>query len=101
MHECRIFEGKNKLELLPLNPISMEAPFRQWGLEFIREIHPQYSTQHKWILIVIYYFTKWIEAVPTRQEMDDVIIQFLEENILSRFGCPIKIITDNAAYFRS
>eukprot|EP00253_Pinus_taeda_P029198 PITA_29198 len=47
------------------------------------------------------YFTKWIEAIPCRQANDSVIIQFLENNILSRFGCPNKIITDNAATFRS
>jgi len=30
-----------------------------------------------------------------------VIISFLENNILSRFGCPMKIITDNAQAFKS
>lgn len=30
-----------------------------------------------------------------------VIIQFLESNILSGFGCPSKIITDNVASFKS
>jgi len=47
------------------------------------------------------YFTKWIEAIPTRQATDLVIISFLENNILSRFGCPHKLITDNAAAFKS
>ena len=30
-----------------------------------------------------------------------VVINFLEENILSRFGCPRKIVTDNAQAFKS
>jgi transposase InsO family protein len=47
------------------------------------------------------YFTKWIEAVPSRQATYSIIIKFLENNILSRFGCPRKIITDNAATFQS
>eukprot|EP00253_Pinus_taeda_P023559 PITA_23559 len=47
------------------------------------------------------YFKKWIEAIPTRQATDAVIIQFLENNILSRFGCPNKLIIDNAAAFKS
>ena len=33
--------------------------------------------------------------------MDMLIIQFLESNILSCFGCPSKIITDNATAFKS
>jgi hypothetical protein len=81
---------------LPLKPISVETPFQQWGLDFIGEIHPPSSGQHKWILTTTDYFTKWIEVVPTRQATDVVIIKFLETNILSRFGCPRKIITDNA-----
>jgi transposase InsO family protein len=43
---------------------------------------------------------KWIEAVPSRQAIDSVIIKFLENNILSHFGCPRKIITDNATAFQ-
>jgi hypothetical protein len=96
-HKCQIFEGKRKLFPLPLKPISVEAPFQQWGLEFIGEIHPPSSGQHKWILTATDYFTKWIEVVPCRQATDSVIIKFLETNILSHFGCPRKIITDNAS----
>eukprot|EP00253_Pinus_taeda_P004841 PITA_04841 len=100
-HKCQIFEGKRKLLPLPLKPISTEKPFQQWGLDFIGEIHPSSSGQHKWILTATDYFTKWSEAIPCRQANDSTIIQFLESNILSRFGCPEKIITDNAAAFKS
>lgn len=100
-HECQLFEGKRKLMPMPLVPIYVEAPFQQWGLDFIGEIHPPSSGQHRWILTATDYFTKWIEAIPTRQANDSMIISFLENNILSRFGCPIKIITDNAQAFKS
>eukprot|EP00253_Pinus_taeda_P012549 PITA_12549 len=73
----------------------------QWGLDFIGEIHPTFSVQHKWILTATDYFTKWIEAIPMRQATDSVIISFLENNILSHFGCPNKLITNNAATFKS
>jgi len=99
-HECQIFDGKGKLQSLPLKPISVEAPLRQWGLDFIGEIHPQSLAQHKWILTTIDYFTKWIEAIPTRQATYDIVIRFLEENILSRFGCLTKIIKDNTTTFK-
>ena len=57
-HECQIFEGKRNLIPLPLNPISIEAPFQQWGLDFIGEINPASSSQHRWILTTTNYFTK-------------------------------------------
>ena len=100
-HKCQIFEGKKKLLPLPLKPISTEIPFQQWRLDFIGEIHPSSSTQHKWILTAIDYLTKWIEAIPSRQSIDFFIISFLENNIISRFGCPQKLITDNAATSKS
>eukprot|EP00253_Pinus_taeda_P013185 PITA_13185 len=66
-HKCQIFEGRQKLQPLPLKPFEVSAPFQQWGLHFIREIHPTSSDQHRWILTAIDYLTKWIEAIPTRQ----------------------------------
>eukprot|EP00253_Pinus_taeda_P011350 PITA_11350 len=100
-HKCQIFEGKRKLLPLPLKPVSVEIPFQQWGLDFVGEIHPSSSGPHKWILTTTDYFTKWIEAIPCRQANDSTIIQFLQNNILSRFGYPEKIITDNASAFKS
>jgi transposase InsO family protein len=51
-------------------------------------------------LTATYYFTKWIEAIPTRSASHKVIIGFLED-IMARFGCPNIIITDNTASFNS
>jgi hypothetical protein len=93
---CQLFAGKHKLPGMSLVPVKTEAPFQQWGLDFIRKINPHSSAQHKWILIAIDYFTKWVEAIPTRRATDLVVIDFLEDNILSRFDCPRKIVTDNA-----
>ena len=42
-HECQIFEGRKKLQPLPLKPIEVSAPFQQWGLDFIGKIHPTSS----------------------------------------------------------
>eukprot|EP00253_Pinus_taeda_P028184 PITA_28184 len=100
-HECQIFQGKQRLQPLPLKLVEISAPFQQWGLDFTGEIHPASSGQHRWILTATDYFTKLIEAIPTRQATDSVIISFLENNILSCFGCPSKLITDNAATFKS
>eukprot|EP00253_Pinus_taeda_P004979 PITA_04979 len=60
-----------------------------------------FQAQHKWILTATDYFTKWVEAIPSRQATDSVIISFLQNNILSRFGYPHMLIIDNAATFKS
>ena len=35
------------------------------------------------------------------RDTNEVIMNFLEENILARFGCPQRIVTDNATTFKS
>jgi hypothetical protein len=55
---------------LPLKPIIAHGPFQQWGLEFIGEINPSSSGQHKWFPTATYYFKKWIEEIPTHNATD-------------------------------
>jgi hypothetical protein len=100
-HQCQIFKGRRKLLPLPLKLIIVEDPFQQWGLYFTGEINPASSGKNRWILTTTNYFTKWIEVIPTRQPIDTVIIEFLFDNIISMFGCPRKIITNNAQAFKS
>ena len=70
-------------------------------MEFIGEINTSSLGKHKWILTATDFFTKWVEAISTRNATDKVIIEFIQENILSRFGCPRKLLTDNAQAFKS
>jgi hypothetical protein len=44
---CQFFAGKHKLPAMPLVPVKTEAPFQQWGLDFIGEINPHSSAQHR------------------------------------------------------
>ena len=74
-------------------------PFSAVGTRIFGEIHPSSSGQHYWILTSNDYFTKWIESILTRNATQKLIIGFLED-ILSRFGFPNKIVTDNVASFK-
>jgi len=42
-----------------------------------------------------------VEAIPTKRATDLVVINFIEDNILSRIGCPQKIVTNSAQAFKS
>ena len=81
------FPGKKNIVSLPLKPIVGNDPFQEWGLEFIGEINPASSGQQKWIHTATDFFMKWVEAIPTQNATDKVIINFIQENLLSRFGC--------------
>ena len=47
------------------------------------------------------YFTKWVDALPTKVATEKVVMDFLEDKIITRFGVPAKITTDNVKSFSS
>jgi hypothetical protein len=51
---CQFFSGKKKLLALPLNSMVVEAPFHQWGLDFIGEFKDKSSNKYWWVLTTTY-----------------------------------------------
>jgi hypothetical protein len=45
-------------------------------------------------LVAIDYATKWVEAKALRTNIAVIIATFLYEYILTRFGCPLTIVTN-------
>ena len=53
------------------------------------------SNGHEYILVVIHYFTKWVEAASYKSVTQAVVARFLKHNIICRYGVPRELITDN------
>ena len=68
-------------------------------MDFVWPFDQNSSNGFKYILTCTDYFTRWVEAVPTKKATAKVIIKFLKENIISRYGCPLKLTTGNAKAF--
>ncbi|RVW19058.1 Retrovirus-related Pol polyprotein from transposon opus [Vitis vinifera] len=45
------------------------------------------------------YVSKWVEAIPCKQNDHRVVLKFLKENIFFRFGVPKAIISDGGTHF--
>jgi hypothetical protein len=76
-------------------------PFKQWGLDIIGQITPSSSKQHRYILISTDYLTKWAEAIPLTHVNENVVIQFIEQQLITRFGMPSVLVFYNVSYFSS
>eukprot|EP00253_Pinus_taeda_P033224 PITA_33224 len=87
---CYRFEGKEHLRSLPLRPIHASGLFQQWGLDFIGENNPHSIGQHKWILVATDYFTKWIEAIPTRKADHHVVMRVTTKKPIG--NSPFKLV---------
>ena len=60
---------------------------------------PPASGQRKYIIIGVDYFTKWVEAEPLATITEHQMKKFVWKNLVTRFGLPKAIITDNGPQF--
>jgi hypothetical protein len=75
-------------------------PFVQWGLDFISLIKPiGRSTKKRYILVIINYVVKWVEAKAFRINTIMVTTKFIYEFILIKFGCPFTLVNDQGVHF--
>ncbi|XP_019244605.1 PREDICTED: uncharacterized protein LOC109224483 [Nicotiana attenuata] len=82
-----------------LHHMSGPWPFVAWGMDVIGPIEPK--SWHRFILVAIDYFTKWVEAVTFKAVTKKAIVDFVHSDIICLFGIPKTIITDNAANLSS
>ena len=58
---------------------------------------PSFGNQY--ILLVVDYISKWVEAIACQRNDANTIVEFIQRNILSRFGAPMTIISDEGSHF--
>jgi hypothetical protein len=98
---CQLSVGREKRAVIPLHLVTISRPFEQWGIDVIGQITPNSLKQHEYILTATDYFTIWVEAIPLTQVNEKVVFQFLEQQLITRFGIPSVLAFYNVAYFSS
>ncbi|OAE26978.1 hypothetical protein AXG93_80s1010 [Marchantia polymorpha subsp. ruderalis] len=84
----------------PLVPIMPLAPFKKWGIDFVAPIQlGTKHTQRRYILVATDYATRIIEAEATRRDDAATISKFLFKAIVTRYGCPLELVSDRGTYF--
>ncbi|XP_065626266.1 uncharacterized protein LOC136066227 [Quercus suber] len=83
-----------------LNPLSSPWPFAQWGLDIVGPF-PKTAGNRKYLLVGIDYFTKWVEVEPLANIRDVDVQKFVWKNIVTRFGVPHTLNSDNGLQFDS
>ena len=73
------------MPVVELHLIMKPWSFRGWALDLIGQIHPPSSKGHKYIIMAMDYFTKYVEVIPLKEVTQTEIINFIEEYIVHRF----------------
>ena len=78
-----------------LNVMVSSWPFSMWGIDVIGPITSKASNGHRFIFMVIDYFTKWVEAASYASVTKSVVARLIKREIKCRYGLPKRIISDN------
>ena len=65
--ECQKHDPIQQVPPSELHSITKPWPFQGWALDLIGQIHPPSLKGHMYILVIVDYFTKWVEAIPLKK----------------------------------
>jgi hypothetical protein len=89
-------DQKQPLSLTQL--IQPTWPLQRWGLDLLGPLPPTQGNL-KYVMVVVEYFSKWIEAKPLATITLVTVQKFFWQNIVCRFGVPKAITVDNGTQF--
>jgi hypothetical protein len=85
---CQKFRDAQLAPAAMLHPIIKPWLFHGWDLDFVGQIYPSSSRGHWFVLVATDYFTKWMKTIPLKNMMHKVVLHFISEHIIHRFGIP-------------
>jgi ribonuclease HI len=89
-------DQKQPLSLTQL--IQPTWPLQRWGLDLLGPLPPAQGNL-RYVVVVVEYFSKWIEAKPLAIITSATVQKFFWQNIVCRFGVLKAITVDNGTQF--
>jgi hypothetical protein len=91
--EFQFFQKQTTKHANPLKPIDLSWPFVVCGIDIIGVL-PRALEGFRFLFVGIDTFTKWMEATPVVNIIQEAAVKFLQ-SIIYRFDVPKRDLTDN------
>ncbi|KAK3095582.1 hypothetical protein FSP39_016324 [Pinctada imbricata] len=76
------------------------APLERIGMDIIGPL-PKTKKGNKYILVMCDYFTKWIDAVPMKNQEAVTVARKFVKHFVTKHGVPLQVHTDQGSNFES
>ena len=95
-HKCQIYVDNIHVSPTELHVMTILWPFSIQDMDVVRPITPKASNGHRFIFVVINYFTQWMEAASYSNVTRLVVCKFIKKEIIFRYKLLERIISNNA-----
>ena len=96
--KCQRINNICRRNEMPLQGILVVQIFYVWGMDFMGPFPSSFGNLY--ILLAVDYVSKWVEAIDCPRNDANTVFGFVQINILSRFGTPRTIISDEGAILK-
>ena len=98
--ECQKFKYNNIPTATPMQLHEVLEPWHTIGIDIMGPF-PITSRQKRFLLVIVDYFTRWVEVYPIRTTTSNIIAEVLINEVFARYGLPKYILSDNGPQFIS
>ena len=95
--QCQRMGGISTRNEMPLQNIMEVEVFDCWRIDFVGPFPSSFGNEY--ILVVVDYVSKWVEAVASPKNDAKTVVKFLMKNIFARFGVSRIITSDGGTHF--
>ena len=96
--QCQQFAKPNPLAV-PGYSISPTDIFSYWSIDFAGPFPEDITTGAKYVILAMDWLSRWADAEPTKDPSLEAAAEFIYNNIVTRYGCPISLQSDNSTHF--
>jgi hypothetical protein len=95
--ECQRTGNISQRNSMPLKYNLQIDIFDVWGIDFMGPFKNSFGFEY--ILVMVDYVSKWVEAIPCRKASTEESITMIKNVIFPRFGTPRILISDGGTHF--
>eukprot|EP00873_Tetraselmis_striata_P035580 jgi/Tetstr1/455844/TSEL_042635.t2 len=82
-----------------LEPMPLFRLFYRFSVDSAGPL-PTSSEGHKYVIVIVEHFSKWIELVHVRDLEASTTAKAFHERVLARYGAPVEVVTDNGTEYQ-
>ncbi|MGH0119484.1 UNVERIFIED_CONTAM: hypothetical protein FKN15_076708 [Acipenser sinensis] len=95
---CQIYKPSNQKPAGFLQSTTVEEPGYMLGIDVMGPF-PRSKKGNTCLVVIVDYYTKWVEVFPLHDGKTHRIVQLLTQEIFTRWGTPKYLVSDRGAQF--